>query len=165
MVLSNLIIRKAEQKDNAAIWTIAHEVVKTGDTWVINPDTTKDEMLDYWLDEKKHTYVAELENEVIGMFFMTDNQKGLGNHIANAGYMVRPSLQIKGIGRAMGEFSLIEAKRLGYEAMQFNVVVKTNEKAIHLWQSLGFQIIGEIPEAFRHRTFGLVNAFIMYKKL
>jgi GNAT superfamily N-acetyltransferase len=165
MVLSNLIIRKAEQKDADAIWQIAHEVVKTGDTWVIDPDTTKDEMLDYWFDKKKYTYIAELENEVVGMFFMTDNQKDLGNHIANAGYMVRPSLQIKGIGRAMGEFSLIEAKRLGYEAMQFNVVVKTNEKAIHLWQSLGFQIIGEIPEAFRHSTLGFVNAFIMYRKL
>ncbi len=99
------------------------------------------------------------------MFFMTYNQKGLGNHIANAGYMVRPSLQIKGIGRSMCEFSLTEAKRLGYKAMQFNVVVKTNEKAVHLWKSLGFQIIGEIPEAFQHSELGFVNAFIMYKKL
>lgn len=161
----DLTIRKAEEEDADAIWEIAHEVVKTGDTWVIAPDTTREEMLEYWLDKKKYTYVATIENQVVGMFFMTDNQKGLGNHIANAGYMVNPNLQVKGIGRAMGEFSLTEAKRLGYEAMQFNVVVKTNEKAVHLWQSLGFQIIGEIPDAFRHSTLGLVNAFIMYKKL
>jgi ribosomal protein S18 acetylase RimI-like enzyme len=165
MTLEHLIIRGIEQKDADAIWEIAHEVVKTGDTWVISPDTTKTEMLAYWLDAKKYTYVAEIEGKVVGMFFMTDNQKGLGSHIANAGYMVHPNLQIKGIGRKMGEFSLIEAQRLGYKAMQFNVVVKTNEKAIYLWQSLGFQIIGEIPEAFQHSQLGLVNAYIMYKKL
>ncbi len=165
MSLENLKIRIAKSKDANAIWEIAHKIVKTGDTWVIAPETTKEEMLDYWFDKKKYTYVAEIENQVVGMFFMTDNQKGLGNHIANAGYMVAPNLQVKGIGRAMCEFSLTEAKRLGYKAMQFNIVVKTNEKAVYLWQSLGFQIIGEIPEAFQHSELGLVNAFIMYKKL
>lgn len=163
--LSKINIRKATEKDADAIWEIAHKVVRTGDTWAIAPNTSKIKMLEYFFDKKKYTYVATLEEQVLGMFFLTDNQKDLGSHIANAGYMVHPNVQIKGIGRKMGAFSLEEAKRLGYHAMQFNFVVKTNEKAVHLWESLGFQIIGEIPEAFQHQTLGFVNAYIMYRKL
>lgn len=158
-------IRRAVQDDADALWEIIHEVIKTGDTWIFDPQSSKEKMLTYFFDKKKYLYVAEIEDKIVGTFFLTENQKDLGNHIANAGYMVHPNLQIKGIGRQMGEFSLIEAKRLGFKAMQFNFVVKSNEKAVYLWQSLGFQIIGEIPDAFRHSTLGLVNAYIMYKKL
>jgi ribosomal protein S18 acetylase RimI-like enzyme len=79
--------------------------------------------------------------------------------------MTLPEASGQGIGREMGEFSLKEAKKLGYKAMQFNIVVKTNDKAVRLWKKLGFMIIGEIPEAFNHRQLGLVNAFIMFRKL
>jgi ribosomal protein S18 acetylase RimI-like enzyme len=65
----------------------------------------------------------------------------------------------------MGEFSLEEAKRMGYKAMQFNIVIKSNTRAVHLWKKLGFNIIGEIPEAFNHSRDGLTNAYIMYRKL
>jgi ribosomal protein S18 acetylase RimI-like enzyme len=79
--------------------------------------------------------------------------------------MVAPEAKGKGIGRKMAEFSLEEARRLGYRAMQFNFVVKSNEIAVKLWLALGFEIIGEIPEAFRHKEKGLTNALIMYRKL
>jgi ribosomal protein S18 acetylase RimI-like enzyme len=79
--------------------------------------------------------------------------------------MVAPEARGKGVGRKMGEFSIQEAKKLGFHAMQFNFVVKSNEKAVKLWKSLGFEIIGEIPEAFRHIENGLTNAYIMYRKL
>ena len=65
----------------------------------------------------------------------------------------------------MGEFSLAEAKRLGYTAMQFNIVIKSNARAVNLWQNLGFKIIGEIPDAFNHKENGMTNAYIMYRKL
>jgi ribosomal protein S18 acetylase RimI-like enzyme len=65
----------------------------------------------------------------------------------------------------MGEFSLAEAKRLGYKAMQFNIVIASNQRAVRLWEKLGFTIIGKIPEAFNHKQLGLTNAFIMYRKL
>jgi L-amino acid N-acyltransferase YncA len=161
----DLNIRIAEQNDTDALWEIIHEVIKTGDTWIFHPNSSKEKMLEYFFDKKKHLYVAEIESKIVGTFFLTENQKDLGNHIANAGYMVHPNLQIKGIGRRMGEFSLVEAKQLGFKALQFNFVVKSNEKAVCLWQSLGFEIIGEIPEAFQHTTLGLVNAYIMYKTL
>lgn len=104
-------------------------------------------------------------NKIVGTFFLKDNQTDLGSHVANAGYMVAPDAKGLGVGRRMAEFSLDEARRLGYRAMQFNFVVKTNAVAVRLWQDLGFEIIGEIPEAFQHREHGLTNALIMYRKL
>jgi ribosomal protein S18 acetylase RimI-like enzyme len=96
---------------------------------------------------------------------MRSNQPGRGSHIANAGYAVSPSYRGKGLGQFMGEFSLVEARRLGYTAMQYNLVVKSNESAVRLWQRIGFEIIGEIPDAFNHPQRGMTNAYIMYRKL
>ncbi len=158
-------IRKATTADNNEIWNIIHQVISSGDTYVFLPDSPKEEMLAYWCSHDKHTYVAIYNGVIVGTFVIKDNQPGLGSHIANASYMVSPAHSGLGIGRAMGEFSLIEAKRMGYSAMQFNIVVKSNERAVLLWQKLGFQIIGEIPEAFNHIEKGLTNAYIMYRKL
>jgi ribosomal protein S18 acetylase RimI-like enzyme len=79
--------------------------------------------------------------------------------------MVAPSAQGRGVGRRMGEHCLDEARRLGFRAMQFNLVVSTNEPAVALWKKLGFDIIATVPEAFNHRTLGLVDAYVMYRSL
>lgn len=158
-------IRKAGQQDHDSIWRIIQEVIATGDTYIFDPGSTRGQMLDYWCGKDKHTYVAEMDGTVAGTFIIKDNLPDLGSHVANASYMTLPAFFGKGIGRAMGEFSLDEAKRLGYRAMQFNIVVKTNERAINLWKKLGFKIIGEVPEAFLDRTKGYVNAFIMWRSL
>jgi ribosomal protein S18 acetylase RimI-like enzyme len=158
-------IRKAQEKDQDAIWEISREVIATGDTYTFSPDSTKEQMLAFWMGKDRHTYVAVDDEKVLGMFLIKDNQPGLGAHIANAAYMVSEKAEGKGIGKSMCLYSLDEAKRLGYLAMQFNIVIKSNERAVKLWQKLGFQIIGEIPEAFRHKQLGLTNAYIMYRKL
>ena len=158
-------IRKADHQDFDKVWEIIEEVISQGDTYAFAPDTPRETMLGYWFGPERHTYVATEGEEIVGTFVMKDNQPGLGAHIANAGYMVSPQASGKGIGTLMGEFSLVEAKRLGYVAMQFNIVVKSNSRAVHLWQKLGFQIIGEIPEAFNHKENGLTHAYIMYRKL
>ena len=160
-----LTFRKAEPTDKAAVWTILKSVISSGDTYAFLPNSSKKQMLNYWFSAEKHTYVAVLYDEIVGTFIMRANQLGLGSHIANAGYMTSPKHTGKGIGYKMGAFSLEEAKRLGYQAMQFNLVVKTNEGAVRLWQRLGFKIIGEIPEAFQHQQLGFVNAYIMYQKI
>ena len=90
---------------------------------------------------------------------------GNGNHVVNAGYMVSPEAQGQGIGRAMGLHSLKEARRLGYRAMQYNLVVSTNTRAVSLWQSIGFDIVGTLPKAFHHSVLGDVDAYIMYQWL
>jgi len=158
-------IRKATAEDADEVWAIIKEVIATGDTYVFAPDSPKEKMLGYWYGEDRHTYVALLDGKVVGTFVLKDNQPDLGSHIANAGYMTSPRVFGKGIGRMMCEFSLEEAKRLGYAAMQFNIVIKSNVRAVALWQKLGFGIIGEIPDAIRTRQGELVNAYIMYRKL
>ena len=158
-------IRRATQTDQDDIWRIIHPVISAGDTLAFDPASSKEEMLTYWLSPDKHTYVATMNGVVAGTFFIKNNQPGLGAHIANAGYVTAPEARGRGVGKMMCEYSLAEAKRLGYHAMQFNIVVKSNEGAVRLWQHLGFDIIGEIPEAFNHRKNGLTNAYIMYRKL
>jgi ribosomal protein S18 acetylase RimI-like enzyme len=160
-----LEIRKAVEADKIEIREILKAVVEGGDTYVFYPDTPGEKLVAYWFAADKRTYVALAGNKIVGTFFLKDNQPDLGSHVANAGYMVAPGARGLRVGRTMAEFSLEEARRLGYKAMQFNFVVKTNEPAVELWQKLGFEIIGEIPEAFQHRENGLTNALIMYRKL
>jgi ribosomal protein S18 acetylase RimI-like enzyme len=79
--------------------------------------------------------------------------------------MVAPNAHGQGIGRAMGEHCLNEARQLGFRAMQFNFVVSTNESAIRLWQRLGFEIVGTLPDAFRHPERGYVDVHVMFRSL
>jgi ribosomal protein S18 acetylase RimI-like enzyme len=160
-----LQFRRATTEDGEGIWKILQPINEKGDAFAYFPTTTQADMLAYWLAADKHIFVTLDEGEIVGTFWLRDNQPGRGSHIANAAYAVSNTSGSRGVGRAMGLFSLDAARSLGYKAMQFNLVVKTNEKAVKLWQSIGFQIIGEIPEAFDHAELGLVNALIMYQKL
>jgi len=158
-------IRKASKRDEPQIWKIIKSIISSGDTYVFAPDSSEEKMLAFWCGADKKIYVALSEKKLVGTFFLKANQPDLGSHIANAGYMVAPEARGKRIGRMMAEFSIEEAKRLGYTAMQFNFVVKSNEAAVKLWLDSGFKVIGEIPEAFRHAEKDLTNALIMYRKL
>jgi GNAT superfamily N-acetyltransferase len=158
-------IRKSNATDADEIWEILKAIISEGDSFTYSPRSTKAEMLEYWFSKNKHTYTALLDDKIAGTFFIQDNQPGLGSHVANAGYATSPKAYRQGVGKQMGVFSLEEARRLGYKAMQFNIVVKTNERAVKLWKDIGFTVIGEIPEAFQHQTLGLVSAYIMYQKL
>ena len=163
--LPSIEIRFARIDECNAIWKILKQVIATGESYVFNPDSDKKKMLSYWCGDDKYTYVAVMQNEIVGTFIIKDNQPDLGSHVANASYMVLPEAYGKGIGYAMGKFSLDEARRLGYKAMQFNIVVQSNEPAIKLWQKLGFEIVGEIPDAFDHQQLGFTNGLIMWRRL
>ena len=158
-------IRPATDADWQAIWRIIKAVIAGGDTYVFEPETSEDEMMDYWFSPEKFVYVAEEDGKVLGTYWLKSNQPGLGSHVANGAYMVAPDAQGKGIGRQMAEHSIDEARRFRFEAMQFNFVVKSNHGAVKLWRDIGFEIIGEIPDAFNHKQKGLTNAYIMYRKL
>jgi len=54
---------------------------------------------------------------------------------------------------------------MGFRAMQFNLVVSTNERAIRLWRKLGFSVVGKLPRSFRHLQLGYVDALVMFKEL
>ena len=160
-----MLIRAAVTEDSEAIWGIFHEVVSTGDTYAYAPDTGRSEALRLWIEEPQSTYVAVDEGGVVGTYYLKPNKPGLGAHVCNAAYMVTSQARGQGLGRAMCEHSIAEARRLGYRAMQYNLVVATNEGAIRLWERMGFTITGRLPEAFRHAEHGFVDAVVMYRLL
>jgi L-amino acid N-acyltransferase YncA len=160
-----MTIRPATAADSEAIWQIFKAVVAGGDTYVFAPDTPREEALDYFLGPRIQSWVAEIEGSVVGMYKLIPNRRDLGSHVANASFMVAPSAHGKGIGRALGEHCLNEARRAGYQAMQFNFVVSTNLGAVHLWQDLGFTILATLPKAFRHARLGFVDAYVMHRFL
>ncbi len=158
-------IRAAAQADRAAIWKIFHEVVAAGDTYAIDPEMSREDALAYWFSADTRTYVADSTVGAVGTYILRPNQSGGGSHVANAAFMVAPEARGQGIGRAMGEHCLSEARRLGFRAMQFNFVVSTNESAVRLWQQLGFEIVGTLPGAFCHPECGYVDVYVMYRSL
>ena len=160
-----LKIRPAGNADHDAIWKIFHAVVAPGDTYTIAPDISREDAFAYWFREDTRTYVAELDKRAVGTYTLRPNRSGGGAHVSNASFMVDPAARGQGIGRAMAEHCLDEARRLGYRAMQFNIVVSTNERAVRLWQDLGFAIVGTLPKAFRHPDKGFVDAYVMFRSL
>jgi L-amino acid N-acyltransferase YncA len=160
-----IAIRKARRQDRAAIWEIFHEVVYEGDTYPFLPDTDQEEALRLWTEVPRATYVAEFDGSIEGTYYIKTNQPGLGSHVCNAGYMVRAEARGMGVGTAMCAHSLDAARRLGYKAMQYNLVAATNVGAVRLWQKMGFEIVGTLPKAFNHAKLGLVDAHVMYRWL
>ena len=162
---SSITHRLANERDQQVLWNMLAPVIRSGGTYVFALDSSQEKILNYWLGEEKYTYVVEKEGDAVGTFFLKSNHIDLGNHICNAGFVVSPQAQGQGIGKWMGEKAQEEAKKLGYLAMQFNFVIKSNTHAVLLWKSLGFQVIGEIPGAYRHPQLGLMPALIFHKKL
>ncbi|WP_370089480.1 N-acetyltransferase family protein [Ekhidna sp.] len=158
-------IRKATAEDYDAVWEIFSAVIRGGDTYVFPADTPKVDLKKHWFAPYMETYVAEDENEIVGTYILKPNHPGRGSHIANASYMVKPLARGKGIGSLLCEHSLDTANELGYQAMQFNIVVSTNTTAVKLWQKFGFEIIGTTPKGFQHKELGLVDAYVMWRRL
>ena len=158
-------IRKATEADFVSMWAIFHAVVAGGDTYAFAPNTGREEAHVYWLGPDIATYVAEIDDNIVGFYKMIPNRRDLGSHVANASFMVSPAAHGQGVGKAMGQHCLVEAKKAGFFAMQFNFVVSTNEGAVGLWKKLGFEIVGTLPRAFRHATLGYVDAYVMYRFL
>ena len=160
-----MIVRPATERDADGIWEIFRAVVARRDSYVFHPDTPRDEGVGYWFGPDVTSFVAEIDGLVVGVCKLIANRRGLGSHVSNASFMVHPSAGGRGVGHAMGSHCLIEARRQGYDAMQFNFVVSTNTRAVTLWQRLGFRIIGTLPRAFQHGTLGLVDAYVMHRAL
>jgi L-amino acid N-acyltransferase YncA len=125
----------------------------------------KESALAYWLSAEHEVFVAEEDGDIIGTYFLQANQKGGGAHVANCGYVTAIPATGRGAARTMCAHSLDRARARGFRAMQFNFVVCTNERAVRLWQSFEFEIVGRLPKAFLHPTLGYVDAFVMYREL
>ena len=158
-------IRRVGSDKWEKIWPIFHAVVSAGDTYAYPPEIEKEEAFAAWFGPKTTVYTAALDGFMAGSYILRPNMPGLGSHVANASFMVHPDKQGCGIGRAMGAHALQEAKKSGFTAMQFNLVVSTNTAALALWKTLGFSIVGTLPRAFNHRKLGPVDAFVMLRFL
>jgi len=159
------VVRPATAEDWPAMWSIIAAVIARGDSYTLDPQTPEAEAREYWTGPGVATYVMEMDGEIVGTYALRANQRGLGSHVANAGYMVRPGRFGRGIGALLCEHSLVEARAAGFEAMQFNAVVSTNVRAVALWQRLGFAIVGTVPRAFRHLELGYVDLHVMHRFL
>lgn len=160
-----MLIREATKSDFVYIWPIFREIASAGDTYAYLRDVTKEEGEKLWMDKPRKTFVAEGGEGILGTYYIKTNHAGPGSHVCNCGYMVPPISRGKGVATAMCEHSQQVAREFGYEAMQFNFVASTNEGAVRLWQTLGFEIVGRLPKAFKHPLKGNVDAFVMYKWL
>jgi L-amino acid N-acyltransferase YncA len=160
-----MLIRPARPEDAAAICSIIGPTIQAGETYALDPHMSEADMLAYWLGADKETFVAEENGSILGTYYMRPNQAGGGAHVCNCGYMTRAAATGRGIARLMCRHSLDHARARGYRAMQFNFVVSTNERAVRLWESLGFAIVGRLPRAFRHPTRGYVDALVMFREL
>lgn len=160
-----LAIRAAVAADYPAVLELFRQVVAAGDTYAYPPDASQERAQRWWLDPPAMPFVAEDSGRIVGSYSLRPNQPGLGDHVANCGYMTEPAFRGRGIASAMCVHSLTAARDAGFAAMQFNFVVATNTGAIRLWQRHGFAIVGRVPAAFRHATQGPTDVLIMHRVL
>lgn len=160
-----MLIRPATDNDANSIWTIMEPIIRAGETYTLPRDMERDSALAYWLSPGHDVFVTEENGKIVGTYFLQANQQGGGGHVANCGYMTDVTATGRGVARAMCEHSLGRARGRKFRAMQFNFVISTNERAVRLWQSFGFEIVGRLPAAFLHPTQGYVESYIMYRTL
>ena len=154
-------ISEITKSDFEVFWPTFKEIVVAQETYAFDPKINFESAYNLWCLSPHKTYVIKENGLILGSYYIKANASGPSSHISNCGYMVSPESRGKGIARKL----CLQAKELGYSAMQFNSVVSTNEIAIKLWKKLGFKIIGTIPNAYNHKTLGFVDSFIMHKQL
>ena len=160
-------IRDATSEDWTGIWPFLRQIVVARETYAYDPDMSEDQARRLWMvGPPARTAVAvDDTGAILGTANMYANRPGPGAHVASASFMVDPARAGRGTGRALGEDMLAWARREGFRAVQFNAVVETNAPAVALWRSLGFRVIGTVPEAFRHPAHGYVGLHVMHRFL
>lgn len=164
-IVQTMNIRVATARDADALWAIIGPTIRAGETYALDRNLSKEEALAYWMGADRETFVAEIDGKTVGTYYIRANQAGGGGHVCNCGYMTDPDVVGRGIARSMHEHSLAHARLRGFQAMQFNFVLTSNERAVRLWQSLGFDTVGRLPGAFLHPKKGYVDALVMFRTL
>lgn len=160
-----MLIRPATPADDDALWAILQPICASGEVFCVPRDGGREAAFGYWRSGERRIFVAEDGGAIVGSYYLRANQGGGGAHVANAGYATAPAAQGKGVARALLAHSLETAREAGFRAMQFNFVVLTNTRAVALWESAGFAVVGRLPGAFAHPTLGLVDALVMFRPL
>ena len=159
-------IRDATAEDWPQIWPIFSEIVEAGETYAYPTDLTSEQARDLWLERPpSHTVLLEEDGKVLGSAKMGPNRPGRGSHIGTASFMVDSAARGQGVGLRLAEHVVQWHRDQGFRGIQFNAVVETNTSAVHLWQRLGFEIVGTVPGAFESRTHGFVGLHVMFLEL
>jgi L-amino acid N-acyltransferase YncA len=161
-----MLIRPATDQDWPLIYPIYAAIIAEGKTYAFPENQSMGEARPWWMEEPPgQTVVAITDGDTVGSAKMGANRPGRGSHVATASFLVDPARQGQGIGRALAEYVLDWCRQAGFASIQFNAVVETNVPAVHLWQSLGFEIIGTVPASFNHPEDGLVGMHVMFRYL
>ena len=162
-----MLIRPYERHDWSRVWALLEPVFRAGETYAFPSDISEEDARLAWTSAPKEVFVAldETERRLLGTYYLRPNAEGPGSHVCNCGYVVSEDARGKGVASLMCKHSQEEALSRGYRAMQFNLVVASNEGAIRLWKKLGFEVVGTLPGSFRHPGLGFVDAHVMYKHL
>ena len=148
------------------MWSLLEPVFRAGETFPHDPAITEAQARLLWIEQTRAVVVAvDAAGVVVGTYYLKPNSLALGAHVANAGYVVAEHVRRQGIGSRLCQHSLQAARQLGFRLMQFNLVVSTNTAGIRCWRRHGFQIVGTLPGAFRHRQRGYVDALVMVQSL
>jgi ribosomal protein S18 acetylase RimI-like enzyme len=164
-VTEKLALREIGADEFVRIWPIMQAVIAGGDTYNYPADLDIDTARAMWTAPPVRCFVAEQDGKVLGFYKLRPNQPGLGDHVANASYMVAADARGRGIASMLCEHSMEQARCAGFTAMQFNFVVSSNTTAVRLWQRHGFQIVGQVPGAFRHAVHGHTDVYVMHREL
>ncbi|MDQ8757955.1 N-acetyltransferase [Sphingosinicella sp. LHD-64] len=160
-----MLIRPFEPADAPVVWTILEPAIRGGEVFALPTDMIEADAIAHWCAPDRATFVAEEEGRVLGTYYIRANQAGPGAHVANGGYATAPEAAGRGVARAMCLDSLKQARARGFRAMQFNFVASSNDRAVRLWESCGFAIVGRLPGAFAHPRLGEVDALVMFRRL
>ena len=159
-------IRPAAASDWSAIWRMIEPVFRAGETYPTDPDVTEAGAHRYWIEQPMGTFVmVDSAENILGSYYIKPNQPTLGAHVCNCGYIVAENARGQGVASQLCIHSQQIAVELGFRAMQYNLVVSTNTVAFRLWKKHGFQVVGTLPQAFKHSKLGYVDAYVLYKLL
>jgi GNAT superfamily N-acetyltransferase len=160
-------VREATYDDWSVIWPFFRRIVADGETYAFPEDLTEETGRAWWMEQPPgRTFVAvDADGTVLGSAKSGPNRPARGSHVSTASFMVDPDHGGRGVGRLLAEHVLRWAGEQGYASMQFNAVVETNTRAVELWRSVGFEVIGTVPEAFDSATHGRVGLHVMWRRL
>ncbi len=157
--MTDIEIRDAEAGDREELFALYALVVEEGGAFPTEPPASDEDFERAWMRGKTAVLVARTGGRLVGSYHLLPNYPGRASHIANAGYMVHPDFRGRGIGRMLVEHSIVQAPRHGFDALMFNLVFESNP-ARRLYERLGFEPVGRVPEAF-----GSEDAIVYWRKL
>ncbi|AXF59102.1 N-acetyltransferase [Leclercia sp. W6] len=144
-----MLIRHATKEDCAAIGEIYnHAVLHTAAIW--NDTTVDTDNRIAWFEARQlmgyPVLVSEHDGVVTGYASFGDWRAFDGfRHTVEHSVYVHPDHQGKGIGRALMEQLIVEARRIGKHVMVAGIEAQ-NHASVHLHEMLGFVTTGQMPQ-------------------